>query len=227
MTDTDRIEQRLSALERTVIDGDFEADELADRATIIDDLERLESRLDSHEGRLADVEGRMDAVAGFVGRIDAVNDDVEREATTALAVVDRLETRLDALENRLEDGTVARNPEASVGSEAEDGPDPKRSSALDEQSGKRRFRERGTKAPEDVIDELQAELDTRETGGCLTETDPDIRERTTDAADQHLVDRRFSSTENPTADDGSNTSAQSTATSGSGGLLGSLLAPFR
>ncbi|AQL42162.1 hypothetical protein BV210_05300 [Halorientalis sp. IM1011] len=98
MTDIERIEQRLAAVERTVVDGDFELDELADVAALAEDVERIESRLEELERRVADLEGSAQAVEGYVSNIEAVNDDVERRADAAIAAVDRLERRVDELD---------------------------------------------------------------------------------------------------------------------------------
>ncbi|TYT62746.1 DUF7310 family coiled-coil domain-containing protein [Natrialba swarupiae] len=117
MTDLDRLEQRLSAVERTVVDGESALDEIPELAALGADLDRLETQLEGHETRLATLEGRTESIEGYVGRIDAVNDAVETEATTALAVVDRLERRVADLERRLED--VSASAPADAGETAD------------------------------------------------------------------------------------------------------------
>lgn len=102
MSDIERIDQRLSAVERAVVDGDLELDELADLAALTEDLERLEERVEAHERRLAELEGSVDALDGFVGNVETVNEDVERQADAAIAAVDRLEYRIEELERALE-----------------------------------------------------------------------------------------------------------------------------
>ncbi|WP_222917456.1 hypothetical protein [Natrinema sp. SYSU A 869] len=79
-------------------------DELADIASVADDLEEFTARLDAHERRIADLEGRVDALSGFIGSVKSVNDDIERRADVAVAAVGRLEHRLDELEQAV-DGT--------------------------------------------------------------------------------------------------------------------------
>ncbi|WP_440772036.1 DUF7310 family coiled-coil domain-containing protein [Natronorubrum sp. DTA28] len=101
MSDIERIDQRLSAVERAVVDGDVELDRLADLAAVIEDVERLETRLEEHERRLAELEGNVDAVTGLVGNVETVNEGVERQADAAIAAVDRLEYRIDELERSL------------------------------------------------------------------------------------------------------------------------------
>lgn len=107
MSDVDRIDQRLAAVERVVVDGEQELPELAELATIAEDVERLESRLAEHETRIADLEARTQTLSGFVGKVESVNESVEREAATAVASVDRLERRLDAIEGELENSIDA------------------------------------------------------------------------------------------------------------------------
>lgn len=102
MTERERLEQRLTALERTVIDGDGAVGELAEIAEIAEAVERLESRIDEQEQRLARVEARAESLTGFVDDVESVNEDVERRAAAAVATVDRLERRLDDLETALE-----------------------------------------------------------------------------------------------------------------------------
>jgi len=98
MSDIERLDERLTAVERTVVDGDHELDELADLASLADDVERLDERLDDVEQRLADVESRSQAMEGFVGNIRSVNEDVEQQADAAMATVDRLEQRIQEIE---------------------------------------------------------------------------------------------------------------------------------
>jgi len=105
MTDIERLDERLTAVERAVVDGDHELDQLTDLAAFADDLERVESRLDDIEERLATVEARSQSVEGFVGRVRTVNEDVEQQADAAIAAVDRLERRVGELE-ALTEGTA-------------------------------------------------------------------------------------------------------------------------
>ncbi|MXV63268.1 hypothetical protein GS429_14575 [Natronorubrum sp. JWXQ-INN-674] len=107
MSDIERIDQRLAAVERAVVDGDAELDRLADLATLAEDVEHLEDRLDEHERRLAELAGTVDAIGGLVGNVETVNEGVERQADAAIAAVDRLENRIDELERSLAKGPVA------------------------------------------------------------------------------------------------------------------------
>lgn len=102
MTDIERLEERLSAVERTVIDGEHDFDELADLAEVVDRLERLENRLEELEGRVADLKGQTDSLQGYIANVDSVNESVEQQSASALAVVESLEQRVDDLEAHAE-----------------------------------------------------------------------------------------------------------------------------
>ncbi|QCS41612.1 hypothetical protein [Natrinema versiforme] len=105
MSDIERIERRLSAVERAVVDGDIELDELADIASVASALEDLTARVEEHERRIATLEGRIDALDGVVGNVESVNGAVERRADAAVAAVDRLEYRLGDIERAVDDAT--------------------------------------------------------------------------------------------------------------------------
>ncbi|WP_207586496.1 DUF7310 family coiled-coil domain-containing protein [Halomontanus rarus] len=109
MSDIDRFEKRLAAVERAVVDGDFELSELADVASMVATVEKLEGRLDELEQRVAEVEGATQSVEGYVSRIESVNGDVEQRANTAIATVDRLERRLDDLERTVDGSSSTAN----------------------------------------------------------------------------------------------------------------------
>lgn len=115
MSDIDRIDQRLAAVERAVVDGDRELDQLADLAALADDLDRLEARLEAHERRIATIEGTVDAFEGFVGNVESVNESVERQADAAIAAVDRLEYWIDDLEE-----TIGSRESRGIGNDARD-----------------------------------------------------------------------------------------------------------
>jgi polyhydroxyalkanoate synthesis regulator phasin len=123
MTDIDRIEERLSAVERTVVDGDYELTELTDLASLAADVEELESRLDSLEQRFAELEASAKATQGYVSNIESVNEDVEQQADAAIAAVDRLEERIGTLEATLEhkQSGQEQSDTAAAGTNGEDG----------------------------------------------------------------------------------------------------------
>lgn len=104
MTDIERIEQRLAAVERTVTGDDFDLEELRQLSEFVDELEAVRDRLDDLAERVADVEGDVEALGGYASEVESVNTDVERQAYAAYATVDRLEDRIDEVETRL--GTI-------------------------------------------------------------------------------------------------------------------------
>lgn len=104
MPDTETLAARVRALERratghdAAADGaDTDADALL--ATSGPDTGALEARLDDVEARLDRLDADLQAVRGFAGELDTVNDAVERRADAALAAVDRLEADADPVPN--------------------------------------------------------------------------------------------------------------------------------
>lgn len=81
----DRIEARLSAVERAVTGSDASPADAAAEAAATAERERLESRLDDLEERVAELEAATQAVRGYAGAVRAVNREVERRADLALA----------------------------------------------------------------------------------------------------------------------------------------------
>ncbi|MFC6757799.1 MULTISPECIES: DUF7310 family coiled-coil domain-containing protein [Haloarcula] len=114
MTDIDRIEQRLAAVERTVTDGDHDLNDIADLTDLADDIDRVEQRLDSIEERVAELEGIHDALDGYVSNVRSVNENVEQQAGAAYAAVDRLEDRVDDLERAVDGETAAQTPSGNA-----------------------------------------------------------------------------------------------------------------
>jgi len=81
----ERIESRLRAVERAVTGSDARPADAAAGAEATAERERLESRLDDLEERVAELEAATQAVRGYAGAIRAVNREVERRADLALA----------------------------------------------------------------------------------------------------------------------------------------------
>lgn len=118
MTDIDRLDQRLSAVERVVVDGDATFEELSELTSTTETVAELETRLEEQERRIADLEATVQSIEGYVGNVESINDDVERHAASAVATVDRLERRLDVLEVELDDlqgGLLEEEPAATGG----------------------------------------------------------------------------------------------------------------
>jgi len=134
------LERRLAAVERAVGDGgqfDVEsangnssadanhpgiADNPADDDHQADpaDTESLEERLTTLETRFDELDAAVQAVRGFLGGVDAVNDAVESRADAAIAAVDRLEHRLDDAD--IGDAKSERSRDRAPGSAAESEP---------------------------------------------------------------------------------------------------------
>jgi hypothetical protein len=54
--------------------------------------DQVEERLDALEAELAQLQAGLQAVRGYVGNIEHVNESVERQANAAMAAVERLES---------------------------------------------------------------------------------------------------------------------------------------
>lgn len=120
--DRERLSERLAAVERRLTDADPDEDGggLADVAAIEGRLSDLESRADDLDARLGDVESGLQALRGYVGGVDAVDEAVERRANAALAKAERLEARLDG--DPALDGVTTDDRERATGRmDADDG----------------------------------------------------------------------------------------------------------
>ncbi|MCL9812900.1 DUF7310 family coiled-coil domain-containing protein [Natranaeroarchaeum aerophilus] len=122
MTDIDRLDQRLSAVERVVVDGDVSLDELSELTELAETVAELENRVKEQEQRIAELEATAQSIEGYVGNVESVNEEVERQAATAVATVDRLERQLDAIEVELDDlrGGVLLEDEGDADASNED-----------------------------------------------------------------------------------------------------------
>jgi len=216
MADTDRLEERLAAVERTVVDGDYELEELADVATMADEIDRLDARFDDLEERLVELERTVQSTSGFVSNVRSVNEGVEQQADAAIAAVDRLERRLDAIEGTL---TAVDSSELQAAPAGRDGdrpgadrsePEPdetERGPMGSERSGERVASDEGTAPADDVesaVDELIGDDGSSEqqnaasTDGDATSFETSVAsdggtDRSVRTADQRTVERTFSS----------------------------------
>lgn len=102
MTDTTVLARRLAAVERTLVEGERGPVDLPDAAAVADDIDRLESRFDDLERRIAELEGATQALRGYVGNVRSVEEAVERRADVAVATVDRLDDRVASIERTIE-----------------------------------------------------------------------------------------------------------------------------
>jgi hypothetical protein len=94
MPDSDAtLERRLAAIERA-LDGERHDPDLSDS----EDGAALESRIETLESRVDELDAAVQSIRGFLGGVSAVNESVEQRADTAVAAVERLERRLDESE---------------------------------------------------------------------------------------------------------------------------------
>lgn len=165
MADIDRIEHRLAAVERVVVDGDYDVDQLADQASLRETVEHLETQVTEHEQRLADLEARTESLSGYVGNVQTVNDDVERRAASAVATVDRLDDRVEDLEDALEalreETTALRGAERPKGLETGEAEASRDRSRLVTEDA-RVDEDDGSPTPAETVTEIVAEADTND-----------------------------------------------------------------
>lgn len=89
------LDARLDAVERALTDGDTDLTDLREASGVAEDLQALEARLDTVESRLDELEAGLEAVRGYAGNVRAVNREVERRASAALAKAETVETAVD------------------------------------------------------------------------------------------------------------------------------------
>lgn len=124
--DWESLERRVAAIERALGNGETDRRSAVTATTGDDEDGRVDRRADL-EGRVGDLETRIDrltdryddlvdrldrldaglqAVRGFLGGVDAVNESVERRADAAIAAVERLEAHVDGPDgSRLDPGS--------------------------------------------------------------------------------------------------------------------------
>lgn len=85
--------ERVAALERAVTDGNHDLSALAGDAELADRIEALETDVETLTDRVDELDAATRALRGYVGNVEAVNREVERQAEAALAAVESLESR--------------------------------------------------------------------------------------------------------------------------------------
>jgi hypothetical protein len=90
------LDARVEAVERALTDGDTDLTELREAGGVADDLHSLEDRLDAVESRLDELEAGLEAVRGYAGNVRAVNREVERRASAALAKAETVEAAVES-----------------------------------------------------------------------------------------------------------------------------------
>ncbi|WP_254273715.1 DUF7310 family coiled-coil domain-containing protein [Haloarcula marina] len=106
MTDVETLAERVQTVERAVTDGDHEFPEATDLAELEGRVAALERRLTGIDERTTELEAATQALRGYVGNVESVNERVEERADAALAATDRLERRLDTAVNESAGTTV-------------------------------------------------------------------------------------------------------------------------
>jgi outer membrane murein-binding lipoprotein Lpp len=92
---SENLADRLDAVERALTDGDADLTEVRERAALSGDVDRLETRVEELEAQVEQLEAALEAVRGYAGNVRAVNREVERRASAALAKAEALETAVD------------------------------------------------------------------------------------------------------------------------------------
>jgi len=119
---SETLAERLDAVERALTDGETDLGDVRDRATLSAELDRLDDRLDEIERRLDELDAAVEAVRGYAGNVRAVNRDVERRASAALAKAEALETAIDTPDDTGTPVVIAPSSTAdSSGSDASHG----------------------------------------------------------------------------------------------------------
>ena len=95
MSDAERLDERVRAIERTLTDGDATIPELESRADLLERVDELAERTAEIERRLDELDAAAQALRGYVGNVRSVNREVERRADAALAAVESLEAARD------------------------------------------------------------------------------------------------------------------------------------
>lgn len=96
---SDDVAERLDAVERALTGSDADLPSLAADAELVDRVGAAEERLDAVEERIEELDAAIQAVRGYVGNVESVNEDVERRANAAVAGVEALEERVADLES--------------------------------------------------------------------------------------------------------------------------------
>lgn len=122
--DADALETRLDAVERAVTDGETDCRGLADAAGRDARLDELEERLSEVESRLDELDAAVQAVRGYLGGVDAVDEAVERRANLALATAERLESELLDRSGLSVERLPEGDDDCQRGRSAEGAPDP-------------------------------------------------------------------------------------------------------
>jgi len=112
---SENLADRLDAVERALTDGDADLTEVRERAALSGDVDRLETRVEELEAQVEQLEAALEAVRGYAGNVRAVNREVERRASAALAKAEALETAVDGTVDDAVGADAGATVEAGVG----------------------------------------------------------------------------------------------------------------
>lgn len=118
------LEERLTALERAVTDGDHDLSALAESGDHAERIRELETQIRTLEDDVAELDAATQALRGYVGNLRAVNRDVERRADAALAATENLtsegtgqQSAVRCSEDAIRNEPAAETPRADGGGE--------------------------------------------------------------------------------------------------------------
>ena len=92
---SENLADRLDAVERALTDDETDLAAVRERATLSAEVDRLEARVEELEAQLEELNAAVEAVRGYTGNVRAVNREVERRASAALAKAEALESAVD------------------------------------------------------------------------------------------------------------------------------------
>lgn len=100
MSETD-LGERLDAVERAVTDDETDLTAVREAAALAAEFDELETRVAELEASVERLDASVQAVRGYAGNVRAVNREVERRASAALAKAETLESSVDGSSARV------------------------------------------------------------------------------------------------------------------------------
>jgi hypothetical protein len=104
---SENLADRLDAVERALTDDETDLAAVRERATLSAEVDRLEARVEELEAQLEELNAAVEAVRGYTGNVRAVNREVERRASAALAKAEALESAVDGASRGAGEGRPA------------------------------------------------------------------------------------------------------------------------
>lgn len=175
--------ERVAALERAITDGDHDLSALAREGELADRVEALEAEVTELTDRVDELDAATQALRGYVGNVEAVNREVERQAEAALAAVEAIEDSAGERPagHHSPGATDTRDPDDSYRRATQKQRPTAGSEGLDNQSRRPESRSRQTQAcprcgeslstpPSDSVGKSNVTEPPRETGGAPRDT---------------------------------------------------------